>query len=242
MPDHSAHAADGLAVRLERQLAETGLQVAVDQAADGTLVLSGLVQSEEERLAAGDIVAQAAPSARIDNQLDVETVLPTDIDDFAGAEPSAEMAERRSDVATELDADFTDQRLLRDPTDAAGPTDTDDPVESGDEVYTPPDDPVIAINRRGEAEVLSGFGEDADVPVERSTMDERPGDEALADAIRQQLREDAATADLDILVAVRHGVAHLRGRVADLDDAENAEAVAARVPGVREVVEELEVP
>jgi len=30
--------------------------------------------------------------------------------------------------------------------------------------------------------------------------------------------------------------------VADLDDADNAESVAARVPGVVEVVEELEVP
>ncbi len=40
---------------------------------------------------------------------------------------------------------------------------------------------------------------------------------------------------------VRNGVVHLRGRVADLDDADNAEAVASRVPGIREVVEELDV-
>jgi osmotically-inducible protein OsmY len=39
----------------------------------------------------------------------------------------------------------------------------------------------------------------------------------------------------------RNGSVRLRGRVADMDDAENAEAVAARVPGVVEVVEELEV-
>ena len=67
------------------------------------------------------------------------------------------------------------------------------------------------------------------------------GDEALADAVRRELAEDAATAELNIFVAVRNGVAHLRGQVADLDDADNAESVAARVPGIREVVEELDV-
>jgi osmotically-inducible protein OsmY len=91
--------------------------------------------------------------------------------------------------------------------------------------------------------VLGGFGtEDEEEPtVEPSAEDNQPGDEALADAIRQQLREDAATADLSILVAVRRGVAHLRGQVPGPEDAENAEEVAARVPGVREVVEELDV-
>ena len=53
--------------------------------------------------------------------------------------------------------------------------------------------------------------------------------------------EDSATADLSIFVAVRNGIAHLRGQVPDLDDADNAEEVAARVPGIREVVEELDV-
>ena len=53
--------------------------------------------------------------------------------------------------------------------------------------------------------------------------------------------EDAATTDFEIDVLVRQGVVRLRGAVADLDDAANAESVAYRVPGVREVVEELEV-
>jgi osmotically-inducible protein OsmY len=77
--------------------------------------------------------------------------------------------------------------------------------------------------------------------VVEPSSDYRAGDEALADAVRQELAEDAATADLVIHVAVRNGVVHLRGRVADLDDADNAESVAARVPGIREVVEELDV-
>ena len=108
-------------------------------------------------------------------------------------------------------------------------------------MYSPPEDPVITTNAHGEPQVLGGFGEDTEITVERSALDGQRGDEAIADAIRRELNEDAATADLLIVVAVRNGVAHLRGKVADLEDAENAESVAARVPGVREVVEELEV-
>src|ERR687885_782443 len=150
MPELSPNAP--LTRRIEAQLAEAGLQVTVESS-DGALILSGIVESEEAREAANDIVARVAPDARIDNQLDVESVLPTDIDDFVGDEPTAELAE----------------------------------------------------------------------------------------TLRRELAEDAATTDLEIVVAVRNGVAHLRGRVTDLDDADNAEAVAARVPGIREVVEELEV-
>src|SRR3979409_1995226 len=80
-----------LTARIQEQLAEAGLQVTVESS-DGSLVLGGVVDTEEARQAASDIGAQAVPSARIDNQIDVETVLPTDIDDFAGSEPSAEMA------------------------------------------------------------------------------------------------------------------------------------------------------
>jgi osmotically-inducible protein OsmY len=232
-----------LTARLEEQLAEAGLQVTVESS-EGSLVLSGVVDTEEARQAASDIVAQTAPTARIDNQIDVETVLPTDMDDFAGGEPSAEMAESSGDIRAgggEIDPDFTDQPELRDPLAAAGPgSSEDDEVESGDEVYTPPIDPVVSTDAHGRAHVLGGFGSDEDVAVE-SSSDGQPGDEALADAVRRELAEDSATADLSIFVAVRNGIAHLRGQVPDLDDADNAEEVAARVPGIREVVEELDV-
>src|SRR4051794_14845730 len=191
MPDHSVDA--GATARIERQLSEAGLQVAIE-ASDGALILSGLVDTEEAKQAAGDIVAQGAPSARIDNQLDVQTVLPTDIDDFAGDEPSAELADDLADIATtggETEPDFTDQVVLRDPVTASGPNDIEDPVASGDEVYVPPDDPVVTTDSRGQPAVLGGFGEDDSVQVERSAMDGEPGDEALADAVRQELREDA---------------------------------------------------
>jgi len=232
-----------LTTRIERQLADNQLLVVVE-ADDGVLVISGIVETEEARQAALDIVAEAAPGIRVDDQLEVESVLPTDVDRFASGEPSAEMLDDVEDVelSGELEPDFTDQPLLRDPIAAGGPTsEIEDLVESGDEVYSPPDDPVLTTDAQGRPEVLGGFGGEADVPVEPSSLDRSPGDEALADAIRRELREDSSTADLSILVAVREGVVHLRGRVADLDDAENAEAVAARVPGVREVIEELDV-
>lgn len=230
-----------LARRIAEQFAQAGLQVTVESA-DGSLLLSGIVESEEAREAAVDIVSQAVPGARIDDQIEVESVLPTDVDDFAGDEPTAEMAETRADIADQIEPDFTDQPGLFDPIEASGAesSNPEDPAESG-EVYTPPTDPVLSTNIHGEARVLNGFDSGEPLEVEPSASDNRPGDEALADAVRRQLAEDSATTDLNIVVAVRNGVAHLRGRVSDLDDADNAESVAARVPGIRDVVEELEV-
>jgi hypothetical protein len=162
-------------------------------------------------------------------------------------DPTAELADSVGEIEAnggEVDPDFTDRPGLDNPNEAAGADSSgpDDSAESGD-VYTAPVDPVITADAHGQTRVLGGFEIDSmdDMPVERSAMDSRPGDEALADAVRRELSEDSATTDLEIVVAVRNGVAHLRGQVADLDDADNAEAVAARVPGVREVVEELEV-
>ena len=104
----------------------------------------------------------------------------------------------------------------------------------------PATDPVLSPAGR----VMGGFARTSmdSVGAARSTLDSRPGDEALADAIRRELREDAATASLVVHVEVRGGVAFLRGRVDDLQDADNAAEVASRVPGVRQVVEHLTVP
>jgi osmotically-inducible protein OsmY len=232
---------------LEHQLAEAGLQVIVE-GLDGTLILSGIVDSEESRQAALDIVTQAAPpDTPIDDQIDIQALLPTGVDDFASEDPTAELADSADDILAdggELEPDFTDQPRFSDPLQAPGAasSDDEDTAESG-EVYTPPIDPVITTDARGAARVLGGFDLDAkdDLSVEPSAEDRRPGDEALADAIRRELAEDSATTDLNIFVAVRNGVAHLRGHVGDLDDVDNAETVAARVPGVQDVVEELEV-
>lgn len=232
-----------LATRLEEQLAEAGFQVVVENS-DGSLIMSGIVDTEEARQAAEDIASQVAPNARIDNQLQVETILPTSIDDFASDNPSADVADSAVEIAAsgeELEPDFMDRPVLTDPVEAAG-ADSWGPedVASSGEVYTPPNDPVVTSDAHGQTRMLGGFDTDDEVLVDVSS-DGRPGDEALADAVRRELAEDSATTDLTVVVAVRNGVAHLRGQVADLDDAENAEAVAARVPGIREVVEEIEV-
>ncbi|HEY2593780.1 MAG TPA: BON domain-containing protein [Chloroflexota bacterium] len=233
--------------RLEQQLAQSGLQVVVEQS-DGALIISGIVDSEESRQAALDIVTQAAPPGTpIDDQLDIPDILPTGVDDYASQDPSAELEDSEEDLladGSELEPDFRGRPGFSDPLAAAGAESSEDEdlAESG-EVYTPPIDPVVTTDAHGAAQVLGGFELDAeeDLSVEPSAEDRAPGDEALAEAILRELAEDAATTDLNIRVIVRQGVAHLRGEVPDLDDADNAEAVASRVPGVREVVEELDV-
>jgi osmotically-inducible protein OsmY len=65
------------------------------------------------------------------------------------------------------------------------------------------------------------------------------GDEAIADDVRRELREDAMIAFLSVDVAVNDGVVTLRGYVPHLEDADAAEEVAARVPGVVEVQDHL---
>jgi osmotically-inducible protein OsmY len=244
VPDPSPQ--PSLTARIERQLAEAGLPVTVEDS-DGTLVVTGIVDSDESRQAVLDIVAEIAPSARVDDQLDIEVLSPTDVDHFVADEPRADMAESLEAIVEaggEVEPDFTGSAGMHDPNEAVGPDSwgPEDVASDELEVYTPPNDPVVTTDSRGQTQVLGGFETEDEVPaVETSALDNQLGDEAIADAVRQALREDSATTDLTIVVAVRQGVAHLRGQVADIDDADNAEAVAARVPGVLEVIEELEV-
>jgi osmotically-inducible protein OsmY len=108
--------------------------------------------------------------------------------------------------------------------------------------FFPPTDPVVEpSNDAEELAVVGGFqstsmDEDPTDPAGRL-----PGDGQLADMIERELREDALTTDLQIEVDVVNGVVTLTGNVERLDDAVNAEAVAARVEGVQEVREELSV-
>ncbi len=114
--------------------------------------------------------------------------------------------------------------------------------EESDTAYEPPIDPVITLDRNDNVQVLGGFSASSmeSVEVERSS-DSTIGDEAIVEAVLRELREDAATTALEIDVTVVQGVVRLRGSVQDVVDAENAEEVASRVPGVVEVVEELKV-
>ena len=117
-----------------------------------------------------------------------------------------------------------------------------DAEEEADTSYNPPIDPVVTTDAHGNTRVLGGFSDSSmeSIAVKRSS-DGALGDEAIAEAVLRELREDAATTALRIEVSVSQGSVRLRGRVEDVVDAENAEEVAARVPGVTEVVEELTV-
>lgn len=146
-----------------------------------------------------------------------------------------------------FDASLTDQPLETNAINVENDSiyDADDSAEP-DPAYFAPTDPVIESNTsdaQGNVSVLGGFEATSmdDETVDASAEDNRPGDEALADAIRRELREDASTTDLQVHVHVVRGVAHLRGIVPSLEDAENAEAVASDVPGVIEVDEEFDI-
>jgi BON domain-containing protein len=112
-------------------------------------------------------------------------------------------------------------------------------VEEG-EPYFPPTDPVTRQTETGETKIAGGFGrgEIRDGHIHAAT-EVAPSDEAIEDAVRAELALDASTAHLRIGVSVRDGVARLVGVVADATDAENAVAVAGRVPGVSDVLDEL---
>lgn len=146
-------------------------------------------------------------------------------------------------VEADVEPSLIDQEILTDPMAAAGgQDDSADPGADGDEVYVPPSDPVIASGPHAETRVLGGFSSDAtDGGRPLRSSDGQIGDEAIADAVRSALRHDAATTELRVDVAVEGGIVRLFGTVAGMEDVDNAEAVAGRVPGVVDVVEELQV-
>jgi osmotically-inducible protein OsmY len=224
---------------------EFGLVAALEER-DGDLVVSGMVDTQGEHDAVLDIVTSMAPDMQVVDDLEVLTVLPEEIGglqlaevavgDFPGAEPGTE-----DDEALEP-GDFTDQQILDDPLHAAGASGVDvdeTQIGEGEEVYVPPTDPV----RDREGEFIGGFQTTSmdSVQVPPSALDGEPGDEAIAETILRELREDAATTDLDVQVAVDQGVAHLRGTVPTLLDAENVEEVAFRVEGVVDVIDRLKI-
>jgi osmotically-inducible protein OsmY len=237
-----------LSERLERELDEAGLSVVVEDEGD-RIILTGQVESPEARQAIRDIVTRAVGGAReVDDEgVEVDALLPvgTPIGDLSTSEVAGfEGAEPGLEDADSLDAgDFTDQATLSDPGSAqsaslssSGLSDDPDRSSDGGQVYVPPTDPV------GDgAGIIGGLQASSmdSTEVERSS-DGSLGDEAIRDAILRELREDAATTALAIEVSVYRGIVTLTGHVDDIEDVESAEEVAGRVPGVVEVIEELE--
>ncbi len=242
-------ATQSLAQRIERQLrAQMRFDGAVAIGTDGAIYLSGRVPSQRDRQQALLVARELSGGAPVEDDLFVERTLPEDRDAYA-AEDLVQESEAESVTGTlgpdaELDPYFTGQPLETNDLNVIGADAyDDDPDKEPDPAYFPPTDPVVREDALGQLEVEGGFDATSmsSDDVAPSFEDNAPGDSALADAIARELREDAATTALPIEVTVVNGVARLVGRVPDLEDAENAEEVAGRVPGVRAVTDDLDV-
>jgi hypothetical protein len=239
MSDTAADAAPDLAARIHDTLAEADIHVAVE-IDDGTVYLSGEVDSEENRQAALDVAhAVADPHGlKVDDTIDVLPSEPEAVDHDPGPTARAEFGYINPDRDDNLvlDSGFEGEP---DFTDDIGTTDSEEAAAEA-VPYFPPTDPVVRpSDDNEELEVVGGFeATSMDDDEEEASFDNRPDEDISQDVLRE-LREDALTTDLVIHVVTRNGVVHLRGEVPILEDAENAEAVAARVPGVKEVREAL---
>jgi osmotically-inducible protein OsmY len=234
---------------LEQTIArDAGVYVAAQVSGD-EIELSGMASTEGEHQAAIDVARDFLSDRwKVVDNIEVTSVLPEEMEgmelstadagDFPSATPETEDNES-------LEAgDFMDQRILENAEGAAGPTaitDIDQDYSEGEETYVPPTDPPSD----GADEVIGGFQttsmdpEDISEGAIPSGLISGSPDEAIRDSVLHELREDSETTALEIEVEVSGGIVHLGGVVDDILDAEAAEAVAARVDGVREVQEHL---
>lgn len=235
--------------RIQNELARLDGGAIVVGEAGGAIVLSGTVETRDQRERAVKTASKLAQGMQVIDSLEVQRELAEGIEDTAGINadkpnPGEPAMSPPVLLRSDLDAGTNQVPLETNASDVVDDTvyDAQDPVEP-DPAYFAPTDPVTGFGQEGETSVLNGWTptsmDSQEVPA--SAEDNRPGDEALAEAITRELREEAATTALRIEVEVEQGVAHLRGRVPDVSDAENAESVASRIPGVRDVVEELDV-
>jgi osmotically-inducible protein OsmY len=203
--------------------------------------LLGSVASVEERERAEAVARALVPCKPLENRLEVDPSLQTiDLERAErmamGGTVAADMISLEEEqAASGLDFSPEPVRIRQD---AAF---EDSSADELDVPYFPATDPVITMSD-GEIEILGGFSSTSldDLQVALST-DGQVGDEALAEAVQLELREDASTTDLLIAVHVRDGIVYLHGRVPDLLDSDNAVDVASHIPGVDEIVDLLAV-
>lgn len=241
-----------LAERLAKALSEElgfPIEVAI---AGGQITLSGVADSAEARVSAAESVAGVVPGMPVQNNITIAegTMMRTGngyADENRPGDTKPPMGSESIEAAhmSDLDAGFTDQPLETNEITVANDSipDLDEDAEP-DPTFFAPTDPVLKLGERGGADVLGGFTPTSDTSdeVDLSVEDHQPGDESIADAVRRELQEDALTTDLPIEVVVERGVVHLQGSVPSQEEAEGAQDVASRVPGVREVLDELELP
>jgi osmotically-inducible protein OsmY len=230
---------------------EAGVYAAV-RVGDGVAYLDGIVESEAQRDAATDLALRVEGIARVQNDLEIEEFgQPGDAtraDEQIRGDISYQMLEQDREANPDPFREPNEQDF-NDPVPVVGDDVTSSTMIAAEEgiPYVPPTDPVVRPSRDEQTiAIVGGFGtaSDEEFPDQTATTatgDAPPGDEDLRDEVLQALRSDAATIDLVIAVTVRNGRVFLRGEVPSLDDAESAEEVAGRVPGIREVVEELSV-
>lgn len=241
---------------IHQQLREAGFHRIVAGIKNRTLLLSGVVPTEHARGEVERIARAAAPGFSVQNLVEIERVLSADTERTWSEDPGAEQLYSETGPANTImesvNTDFTGDSLETDVLPVIGSSAMEDnpngitpegTPQEPDPAFFAPTDPVIGPSESGRLEVVGGFapGAMSGQGVDPSYEDNLPGDEALVDAISRELHEDALTTDLNVQIFVRNRVAHLRGVVPTLEDAENAEAVAERVPGVREVIEELDI-
>jgi osmotically-inducible protein OsmY len=185
---------------------------------DGRATLRGAVQTAAQKRAVLEIARGLLGSRAIVDEIDI---LP--------GEPGPDLR-----IATRAEAGEAEPEVLdRFVTDSIVATEEAQP-------FFPPTDPVVEPGDHG-LEIRGGFSATSmDVlsdegPPEPSDELTPRGDEAIADDVRRELREDAMTAALRVNVAVQNGVVTLRGYIPNIEDAEAAEEVASRIPGVVEV-------
>jgi hypothetical protein len=151
-------------------------------------------------------------------------------------DPAAEeLADASTDTGSDIGTTFPREAI-------EGPW---EPFEA-DRPYFAPTDPVVRPNPTSEQglDVLGGFepsSTDDSGLVQQATTGAMPGDDEVRSAVVRELREDAMTTDLELRVTVRDGDVILHGVVASLDESEAALEVAARVEGVGDVEDRIEV-
>jgi len=198
------------------ELGEMSVACTVEQ---GHVVLEGVVSSDEHAYQLEATTRSIAGVSSVENELAIEG--------FAASVDSVI-------EGVDLVPDFTSEVSADDAMEAA----------SEAEPYFPAIDPVVKPDRSTDGiEMVGGFARSADEPdAATANLPGRPrGDDELREAVLAALHADAATTDLVLEVEAQDGVVFLRGIVPSLDDADLAESVAARVPGVEEVQDELEI-
>ncbi len=205
---------------------------------DGIVCLDGAVRTEDAYHDAVRLARQTPGVRQVMNRLTV--------DPLVGSMP-VERTVTSAELAAEVElnnttfARSTEDRL----NEMIGTTDTAISTDEA-EPFFPPTDPVIdrAPREVGGYTVVGGFAPtslDAPIELEHLPRPLQTSDDEIARKVRLALKEDAATADLPIYVAVRDGVVHLRGVVPSLADSDLVEEVTWRVPEVLDVRDEMEV-